>query len=50
MPLENMKRRHVAQFVGLLMQDLEESFVTTALESVLIGRHPHLKPCCRKTS
>ena len=25
------------------MQDLEESFVTTALEAVLIGRHPHLK-------
>ena len=24
------------------MQDLEESFITTALESVLIGRHPHL--------
>ena len=43
MPLDNMKRRHLAQFIGLLMQDLEESFVTTALESVLIGRHPHLK-------
>jgi iron complex transport system ATP-binding protein len=25
-----------------LMQDLEESFTTTALEAVLIGRHPHL--------
>ncbi len=41
-PLDGMKRRAVAQRVGLLMQDLEESFVTTALEAVLIGRHPHL--------
>jgi iron complex transport system ATP-binding protein len=41
-PLESMKRRTIAQRVGLLMQDLEESFVTTALEAVLIGRHPHL--------
>lgn len=41
--LEVMTRRAVAQRIGLLMQDLEESFVTTALEAVLIGRHPHLK-------
>jgi iron complex transport system ATP-binding protein len=41
--LAEMKRRAVAQRIGLLMQDLEESFVTTALEAVLIGRHPHLK-------
>ncbi len=26
----------------MLTQDLEEGFATTALESVLIGRHPHL--------
>jgi iron complex transport system ATP-binding protein len=42
-PLNDMRRRDVARYVGLLMQDLEESFVTTALETVLIGRHPHLK-------
>jgi iron complex transport system ATP-binding protein len=42
--LEQMKRRAVAQRVGLLMQDLEESFTSTALEAVLIGRHPHLAP------
>jgi iron complex transport system ATP-binding protein len=42
-PLESMKRRDVARFIGLLLQDLEESFVTTVLEAVLIGRHPHLK-------
>ncbi len=41
--LEDMARRAIAQRIGLLMQDLEESFVTTALEAVLIGRHPHLK-------
>jgi iron complex transport system ATP-binding protein len=42
--LDAMKRRAVARKIGLLMQDLEESFTTTALESVLIGRHPHLEP------
>jgi iron complex transport system ATP-binding protein len=42
--LHLMKRRAVARKVGLLMQDLEESFTTTALEAVLIGRHPHLDP------
>jgi iron complex transport system ATP-binding protein len=42
--LEQMKRRAVARRIGLLMQDLEESFTSTALESVLIGRHPHLSP------
>jgi iron complex transport system ATP-binding protein len=42
-PLDGMNRRDIARHIGLLMQDLEESFVTTALEAVLIGRHPHLK-------
>ena len=41
--IDGMARRAIAQRVGLLMQDPEESFVTTALEAVLIGRHPHLK-------
>jgi len=36
-------RRAVARRLGLLAQDLDEGFVTTALETVLIGRHPHLK-------
>jgi iron complex transport system ATP-binding protein len=40
--LEHMKRRAIARRLGLLMQDLEESFTTTAFEAVLIGRHPHL--------
>jgi iron complex transport system ATP-binding protein len=41
-PLEQLGRRKIAQRLGVLMQDLEESFSTSALEAVLIGRHPHL--------
>jgi iron complex transport system ATP-binding protein len=41
-PLTGLARRQVALRLGLLLQDLEDSFVTTALETVLIGRHPHL--------
>ena len=40
--LAALKRRAVALRLGLLPQDLENAFVTTAIESVLIGRHPHL--------
>jgi iron complex transport system ATP-binding protein len=35
-------RRAIALRLGLLAQDIEDAFVTTALEMVLIGRHPHL--------
>jgi iron complex transport system ATP-binding protein len=38
-----VNRRTAALRLGLLAQDVEESFVTTALEAVLVGRHPHLK-------
>ena len=41
-PLLEFKRRSVALRLGLLPQDLEDAFVTTAMETVLIGRHPHL--------
>jgi iron complex transport system ATP-binding protein len=41
-PLGHLSRRTVALRLGLLAQDLEDAFVTTALEMVLIGRHPHL--------
>lgn len=40
--LGELKRRAVALRLGLLPQDLEDAFVTTAMETVLIGRHPHL--------
>jgi iron complex transport system ATP-binding protein len=41
-PLPQLRRRAIALRVGLLPQDLEDAFVSTALETVLIGRHPHL--------
>jgi iron complex transport system ATP-binding protein len=41
-PLAAVPRRRIARRIGVLLQDLEESFTTTALESVLVGRHPHL--------
>jgi len=41
-PLEQLPRRAIARRLGLLMQDQEDAFTTTALEAVLIGRHPHL--------
>ena len=42
-PIERIARRSVARRLGVLTQDTEEGFTTTVLESVLIGRHPHLK-------
>jgi iron complex transport system ATP-binding protein len=41
-PLTDLARRTLARRIGVLLQDPEEGFTTTALESVLIGRHPHL--------
>jgi iron complex transport system ATP-binding protein len=40
--LAGLARRTLARRIGVLLQDPEEGFTTTALESVLIGRHPHL--------
>lgn len=40
--LRTLPRRRIAQQLGLLSQDREEALAMTALESVLIGRHPHL--------
>ena len=41
-PFSQLARRAAALRLGLLAQDVEDAFVTTALEEVLIGRHPHL--------
>jgi iron complex transport system ATP-binding protein len=41
-PLAELSRRAVALRLGLLPQDLEDAFVSTVMETVLIGRHPHL--------
>ncbi|HJS88940.1 MAG TPA: ABC transporter ATP-binding protein [Steroidobacteraceae bacterium] len=43
LPTEGLSRRAIALRLGLLAQDVEESFVMSALEAVLVGRHPHLK-------
>lgn len=41
-PLEQLSRRRIAQQVGLLMQEHEDPFPATVLETALIGRHPHI--------
>jgi iron complex transport system ATP-binding protein len=43
-PLDTLPRRVIAQRVGLLFQDLESGHATSALDAVLVGRHPHLHP------
>ncbi len=40
--LSQLSRRHIARRLGLLTQDLEDGFTSTVMESLLIGRHPHL--------
>ena len=41
-PLSTFEPRELARFRGLLPQDDSDPFPATALETVLIGRHPHL--------
>jgi len=41
--LSLLPRRQIARRMGLLLQDREESLTLSALESALVGRHPHLK-------
>ncbi|MGE0583177.1 MAG: ABC transporter ATP-binding protein [Steroidobacteraceae bacterium] len=43
-PLDGLPRRAIARRIGLLPQDLEAGHSETALETVLVGRHPHLPP------
>ncbi len=42
-PLHALTRKETAQQLSLLLQSQEDHFPGTVLESVLIGRHPHLK-------
>jgi len=42
-PLDTLTRRAVAQRIGMLFQDAHDAFPDTVLNTVLIGRHPHLK-------
>lgn len=41
-PLDQWQRRGLARKLGLLMQDNEDAFPASVLETALIGRHPHL--------
>jgi iron complex transport system ATP-binding protein len=41
-PLPSWPRRELARTLGLLPQLVEDPFPATALEAVLVGRHPHL--------
>jgi iron complex transport system ATP-binding protein len=41
-PLAGLGRRDVARLRGVLPQDDSDAFPATVLETVLIGRHPHL--------
>jgi len=40
--LMNWSRRDLARTVGLLTQTTDDPFPSTVLETVLIGRHPHI--------
>ncbi len=42
MPLPDWPRRELARRVGLLTQASEDPFPGTALQTALVGRHPHL--------
>jgi iron complex transport system ATP-binding protein len=41
--IATLPRQTIARRLGLLLQDREEALSLSALESALIGRHPHLK-------
>lgn len=41
-PLAAWPRRALARRLGLLMQDQQDAFPATVLETALIGRHPHV--------
>lgn len=43
-PLDSLKRQHIAKDLALLPQSADDSFPATVLETVLIGRHPHIGP------
>jgi len=41
--LQHWSRKLLSQKLGLLLQDSNDIFPSTVLETVMIGRHPHLK-------
>ncbi|MDQ7733088.1 ABC transporter ATP-binding protein [Halomonas sp. SpR1] len=42
--LGQLRRRHIAQRLGVVFQDRQDGFPATVLETALIGRHPYLSP------
>lgn len=42
-PLKLWQRKLLSQKLGLLLQDSNDIFPSTVLETVMIGRHPHLE-------
>ncbi|MFO7592709.1 MAG: ABC transporter ATP-binding protein [Pseudomonadota bacterium] len=42
-PMQQLGRRRIARHIGLLLQDSHDPFPATVWETVLSGRHPHLK-------
>lgn len=43
-PLARLTRHDIARRIGLLPQYTEDFFPATALDTVMIGRHPHIPP------
>jgi iron complex transport system ATP-binding protein len=43
-PLTSLSRRRIAQHIGVLLQDHQDAFPASIMETVLIGRHPYLGP------
>ncbi len=42
-PIQQLKSQILAQQLGILLQDFQDIFPSTVLDTALIGRHPHLK-------
>jgi iron complex transport system ATP-binding protein len=42
--LTSLNRRRIARHIGVLLQDHQDAFPASVMETVLIGRHPYLGP------
>lgn len=42
--LPRLNRRSIARHIGVLLQDHQDAFPASVMETVLIGRHPYLGP------
>jgi len=41
--IKSLKRQQIAQQLGLLLQQHEDSFPSSVIDTVMSGRHPHMK-------